>query len=396
MYIKIARFEVERDFKLKLGLDLSGGSHLVFEADTTDLVGADKETAVLALRDVIERRVNLFGVSEPTVQRSSFQGKERIIVELPGVHDTQAAVDLIGRTAQLLFAEDTSTVSGQLVWSKTELTGADLVRSEVQFEQQVGKPVVGLQFNQTGKKKFAEITKRNIGKQVAIVLDDEIISAPLVQEEIEQDAIIQGNFTLDEARRLSLLLNSGALPTPIELVEQRIVGATLGADSIEKSIRAGVVGIVAVCAFMILIYKRPGLIAVIGLAIYAILTLALYKLIPVVLTLPGIAGFLLSVGMAVDANILIFERLKEEVKKGLSEKQALNPSFGRAWDSIRDANIATLLTTFVLANPFNFSFLHTSGPVRGFALTLALGIFVGLFTGIVVTRNLLRIFVKGR
>lgn len=385
---------------LRLGLDLAGGSQLVFEADTSKISSDKKSSSLESLRNVIERRVNLFGISEPNVQTSSFQGKDRIVVELPGVSDTKEAQVLIGKTAQLVFAEvveipgkNGATPSATL--KPTNLTGADLAESSVTFDQNTGKPAVSLTFTKEGGDKFAKITGDNVGKPVAIVLDNEVISAPNVQEKIVGGtAQITGSFTLDEAKNLSIQLNAGALPVPVKVVEERTIGATLGAESISKSIIAGLVGLGMVILFMILAYGKLGLVADIGLIVFGVMTLALYKLIPVVLTLPGIAGFLLSVGMAVDSNILIFERFKEERGKHSTVSDALEVSFGRAWDSIRDANIATLLTAFILANPLDWNFLHTSGPVRGFAITLALGIGISLFTGIIVSRNLLRLFVK--
>ncbi len=390
---KIGRFEVKKSFDLKLGLDLAGGSHLVFEADTSKISSEKTKDAVVSLKEVVEKRVNLFGISEPVVQTSSFGGKERIIVELPGIQNTQEAAELIGRTAQLLFAE-VAEASPSANLKPTNLTGADLERASVDFDQTTGKPVVALQFTKEGGVKFEKITEKNIGKAVAILLDTEIISAPIVQEKISGgNAQISGNFTIEEVKKLVIQLNAGALPLPIKLVEERIVQATLGAESVSRSVKAGIVGLVMVLSFMILSYGRLGVVSAVGLIIFGVLTLALYKLIPVVLTLPGIAGFLLSVGMAVDSNILIFERFKEE-KGRRPVPDALEISFGRAWDSIRDANIATLVTAFILANPFDWDFLHTSGPVRGFAITLALGIAISLFTGIFVSRNLLRVFVK--
>jgi len=377
---------------LVLGLDLAGGSHLVFEIAETNLSESERKIAIESLKNVIERRVNLFGVSEPNVQSSSFEGKERIIVELPGVKDTKEAINLIGKVAQLTFSEGGSEEKPGIF--PTDLTGADLKKAEVTFDPNTGKPVVRLEFTQEGGKKFAEITGRNIGKPVYIFLDNEPISSPIVQEKITGgSAVISGEFSLKQAKNLAIQLNAGALPLPVSLVEQRTVGATLGAESIERSIRAGVVGLIMVLAFMVLAYGKLGIVADLALIIFGVISLALYKLIPVVLTLPGIAGFLLSVGMAVDSNILIFERFKEE-KENRNLKDALEVSFGRAWDSIRDANIATLVTAFVLANPLDLAFLHTSGPVRGFAITLTLGILVSLFTGIIVSRNLLRVFVK--
>lgn len=384
--------EIKKSFELVLGLDLAGGSHLVFEADTSKIDQSQKASALGGVRDVIERRVNLFGVSEPSIQTSSFDGKDRIIVELPGIKNTRDAVSLIGQTAQLTFAEVGSEEEPGI--KPTDLTGADIKSADVIFDSTNGKPAVGLKFTDEGARRFGEITERNVGKPLPILLDNYPISSPVVQEKIVGgEASIRGDFTLEQAKSLAIQISAGALPVPVKLVEERTVGATLGNESVSQSLKAGFVGLVMVLLFMILIYGRLGVVASIALIVFGILTLALYKLIPVVLTLPGIAGFLLSVGMAVDSNILIFERFKEERLKR-NTKDALEVSFGRAWDSIRDANIATLLTAFILANPLDFSFLNTSGPVRGFAVTLALGILISLFTGIVVSRNLLRVFVK--
>lgn len=392
--INIGKVNIKRDFKLVLGLDLAGGSHLVFEADLSKIDSSQKKGAMDSLKEVIERRVNLFGISEPNVQLSSFQGKDRVIVELPGVNDTQSAVNLIGRTAQLQFAEVVEEKQGEKGLKPTDLTGADLKSAQVVFDNSNGKPAVSLTFTESGGDKFAQLTAANVGKPLAILLDNQLVSAPVVQEKIEGgNAQITGNFSVDSAKELAIQLNAGALPVPVSLVEQRTVGATLGSESIQTSVKAGLIGLSMVLLFMIITYGRLGLVADVALLIFGCLTLALYKLIPVVLTLPGIAGFLLSVGMAVDSNILIFERFKEERLKR-EYRDALEVSFGRAWDSIRDANIATLFTAFVLANPLDWSFLHTSGPVRGFAITLALGIFISLFTGIFVSRNLLRVIVR--
>ncbi len=405
VYISLGYPIFGKKFDLSLGLDLSGGSHLVFEADTSQLDTTKKEIAIKSLRNVIEKRVNLFGLSESNVQTSSFENKDRIIVEMPGINDPKEATALIGQTAQLMFAEVMeipgeeglpaqagATPSSQIV--PTDLTGADLKLATTVFDQNTGKPSVSIEFNDEGSKKFEEITSRNIGKPLAIVLDNDIVSAPMVNEKIVGGkAQISGGFTIDEANKLEVQLNAGALPVPVKLVEEKTVGATLGTESISKSVKAGLIGLTMVMLFMVLLYGKYGLVADISLLIFGAITLAIYKIVPVTLTLPGIAGFLLSVGMAVDSNILIFERLKEEIKtKPLS--MALEVSFGRAWDSIRDANVATLVTAFILANPLDWSFLHVSGPVRGFAITLALGIGISLFTGLVVSRNLLRLFIR--
>lgn len=389
----VGNVHIKRNFDLVLGLDLAGGSHLVFEADTQNLDETSKKEALESLRQVIEKRVNLFGVSEPNVQLSNFEGKDRIIAELPGVNNTADAVNIIGKTAQLVFGE-IGTVEEKDAFIPSDLTGADLKRASVVFDQNTGKPSVQLDFTADGEKKFADLTERNVGKPVPIVLDNDLVSAPVVQQKITGGtAVITGNFSLDEAKNLVIQLNAGALPIPIKLVSEQTVGATLGADSVNKSVTAGFVGLLIVLVYMILNYGKLGIVADVALVVFGVISLAVYKLIPVVLTLPGIAGFLLSVGMAVDSNILIFERFKEE-KVRRNYVDALEVSFGRAWDSIRDANIATIITSLVLMNPLNWSFLESSGPVRGFAITLLLGILISLFTGIVVSRNLLRVFVR--
>lgn len=397
--INVGKISIQRDLGIHLGLDLAGGSRLVFEADMSRISGDKRANALTGVRNIIENRVNMFGISESTVQTSNFEGKDRIIVELPGISDTQEAIDLIGQTAQLSFVEikevageGNATPSSSL--APTDLTGADLESADVVFDSNTGTPVISLQFTEEGGRKFAEITQRNIGKQLPIILDNQIISAPTVEEQITGGkAQITGSFTVDEAKNLAIQLNAGALPVPVNLIEQKTIEATLGAESVQKSIIAGVVGLLMVGLFMVLSYGKFGLIADIGLFIFSVISLALYKLIPVTLTLPGIAGFMLSIGMAVDSNILIFERFKEEkLKRKIPD--ALEVSFGRAWDSIRDANVATIITSIVLINPLDWSFLPTSGSVRGFAITLLMGVLISLFTGIYVVRNLLRVFVK--
>lgn len=389
-----------RPIDIKKGLDIQGGTHLVFSADMKGIEDKDKDSALESAQKNIEKRVNFFGVSEALVQTSKANNDYRLIVELPGVKDVNQAIDLIGKTAQLEFLEENpdqkeASKSGEF-FLLTNLTGKDLKLSTVQFDSNTGQPTVGLEFNSDGVKKFGEITTRNVGKIVAIYLDGAPVSLPKVEEPITTgNAIIRGGFTLEEAKKLSIQLNAGALPVPIKLIEQRNVGATLGEESVNKSIRAGVIGLSVVMLFMIAYYGKLGIIADLALVNYVLITLALYKLIPVTLTLPGIAGALLSIGMTIDANILIFERMKEEKRTGKPLSIAMELGFGRAWNSIRDANVCTLITCFVLYNPFGWDFLNISGMVRGFALTLALGIGVSLFTGIVVTRTLVRVFYKG-
>lgn len=393
---QLGRINFFRDLNIKKGIDLAGGTHLVFEAEMEKIPEEDRDSALDSAKDNIERRVNLFGITEPLIQTSRIGADYRLIVELAGIEDVNEAVDLIGQTAQLDFRElspEATEAASVFDFQPTDLTGKDLARSQVQFDPNTGQPVVGLDFNNEGGKKFAEITSRNVGRPVAIFLDQVPITIPRVQEPITTgEAVITGEFTLEEAKKTVIQLNAGALPVPIEIIEQRNVGATLGSESVAKSIRAGLIGLLMVVLFMVAYYGYLGFLAAVALVIYGLVTLALYKIVPVTLTLPGVAGFLLSVGMAVDSNILIFERMKEEVRDGKPRDMAMELGFGRAWDSIRDANVCTLITCFILFNPFNWNFLNTSGMIRGFALTLGLGVLLSMFTGIVVTRTVLRTF----
>lgn len=398
---QIGKYHFYRDLEIKKGIDLAGGTHLVFRADMTGVDEDNREAALLSVKNNIERRVNLFGVSEPVIQTSKYDKEYRLLVELPGIKDINTAIDLIGQTAQLDFRElkpEATQAAKFSDFQSTGLTGKDLVISRVQFDPNTGQPEVNLKFNSEGAKKFAEITTRNVNKPLAIFLDQlPVTNPPLVKEPITNgEAVISGDFTVDQAKQLSIQLNAGALPVPIDIIEQKNIGASLGEESIQKSLRAGVIGLIMVSFFMAAYYGRLGILADLGLVIYGLLTLSLYKLIPVVLTLPGIAGFILSIGMAVDSNILIFERMKEEIRAGRLRQIAMELGFGRAWDSIRDANICTLITSFILFNPFNWSFFNSSGLVRGFALTLGLGVLLSLFTGIVVTRTILRTFARGQ
>jgi len=390
---------IKKDFKTSLGLDLKGGSHLVFEADTKKVKPEDLQDALSSARDIIEKRVNFFGVSEPTVQNLKSGSNYRISVDLPGIEKVDEAIALIGRTAQLSFREekiiDDKVASPTPVLVETGLTGKHVKKASVDFNQQDGKPRVALSFNNEGARLFGDITKRNIGKPLAIVVDNFLISAPTVQQAIsEGNAVITGNFTVDEAKKLTIAINSGALPLSIKLVEQKNIGPTLGADEVKKSVYAGVIGLIAVLLFMIIYYGRLGMIASLALIIYGLISFAIFRIIPVVLTLPGVAGFILSIGMAVDSNILIFERIKEELRKGKEFNIAVKLGFGRAIDAIKDANITTLTVAFILFNPLNWEFLPQFGMVRGFALTLAIGVATSLFTGVVITKRLIEIFYK--
>ena len=401
---KIFGFKIKKEFKTHLGLDLKGGSHLVFEADTKKIKPEDLEDALNSARDIIEKRVNFFGVSEPQIQTLRSQGRYRISVDLPGITDVSSAVKLIGQTAQLSFKEETPAKDAKeatetpiflRLTKDTGLTGKHIKKAQLIFDNQTGKPQVALNFTDEGAKIFAKITERNVGKPVAIYLDQFLLSAPVVQQKIEEgNAVITGSFTVDEAKKLAIAINSGALPLPIKLVEQKNIGPTLGASEVKKSVYAGVVGLSMVVLFMILYYGKLGVVASLALLIYGAISLSIFRAIPVVLTLPGVAGFILSIGMAVDANILIFERIKEELQAGRSFDVAFNLGFGRAIDAIKDANITTLTVAFILFNPLNWEFLPQFGMVRGFALTLAIGVATSLFTGVVITKRLIKFFYK--
>ncbi|MBI2984484.1 MAG: protein translocase subunit SecD [Candidatus Kerfeldbacteria bacterium] len=486
-----------RSFPLRLGLDIQGGSSLLYEADVSKVPAGDRDSALAGVRDVIERRVNAFGVAEPVVQTSRVGGHYRVVVELAGIHDVNEAIRQIGETPLLEFrkpaglpdaeakakAEEVlakakqagsdfsalakefsddpgsrdrggdlgfarpgqfvpefeqalfdqltvGQISDQTVKSKfgyhiikkieerevdedekkikevhgahiliaslessqevgnylpTKLSGKQLRRADVTFDPNTGAPEVQLQFNAEGSKLFAELTKQYLQRVIGIYLDGQPISLPVVQSEITSGtAVITGNFSLDEAKQLARRLNAGALPVPITLVSQQNVGASLGQSAVERSFAAGLLGLVFVAVFMILYYRLPGLLAVVALVIYSLLVLAIFKLWPVTLTLAGMAGFILSIGMAVDANILVFERTKEELRAGRPLRSAIDEGFRRAWLSIRDSNVSSLITSFILI------WFGTS-LVKGFALTLAIGILVSMFSALTVTRTFLHL-----
>lgn len=397
----------KKQFKTHLGLDLSGGTHIVLEADMKDIRAEDRVNALESAREVIDRRVNFYGVSEPIVQSSRVNDLYRIIVELPGVSNMDQAVETIGQTAKLEFREfkdEKDATPGAFVIPFMEntnpvgITGKELQTASLEFSQQTSEPQVSLEFTPEGGKKFAEVTKKLIGKPLAIFLDSSPLTWPRVNTEISDGkAVIIGSFTRDQAKTLSLQLRAGSLPVPVSIIEKKTIGATLGQESVAKSIRAGLVGLVIVLVFMILQYGYLGFLADVALIVYGLISFSIFRAIPITLTLPGIAGFILSVGMAVDSNILIFERYKEELRHGRPWHVAMELGFGKAWDSIRDANITTIITCLILYNPGGWAFLPSSGLVRGFALTLLVGVIVSLFTGIVVTRTLIRVlYRKGR
>jgi preprotein translocase subunit SecD len=388
----------------KLGLDLSGGTHLTYEADINEIESSDVKESMSALRDVIERRVNLFGVGEPLVQVEEGgvfgnASEQRLIVEIPGVTDVNEAIQLIGQTPLLEFklfdqkliqaSESLENLSEDEALISTGLTGQMVKRARLEFSQGqsgvgLNEPVIALQFNSEGEELFQKITGENIGAPLAIVLDGIVISAPIINTEISGgSAVITGNFTPEEARELVRDLNFGALPVPIELIGTQSIGPSLGAKTIKAGIQAGLYGFILIIGFLIFWYRLPGVMATLSLIIYITIVLGLFKLIPVTLTAAGIAGFIMSIGMAVDANILIFERVKEEIDEGAREMdEAIKNGFSRAWLSIRDSNISSIITAIIL-------FWFGTSLVKGFALTFGLGILISMITAISISRTFL-------
>lgn len=397
-----ASFEFKPNLNLRYGLDLAGGASLTYKINTDTVKVEDLAGALESLKGNIERRINLFGLSESSVLISKNDTEHRLIVELPGISNIDEAINLIGQTASLKFMgiidlppEATATATLEDYLQDTGLNGSHLVKASPSPNPNTGAMEVSLEFNPEGSKLFEKATKDFLNKRIAILLDNAIVTSPTVQVVIPDGrAVINGSFDIKSAKALSAQLNAGALPLSISLISQSQVGATLGKESIDKGIKAGLVGLGLVALFMIGNYGYLGFISILGLTIYGLITLTLYRLIPVTLTFPGIVGFILSVGMAVDSNILIFERMKEELRAGRAWNMAMESGFGKAWDSIKDANTCTIITALILFNPFNWNFLNSSGMVRGFAVTLLLGILIGIFTGVVVTRNLLRVLAR--
>ncbi|HWB34055.1 MAG TPA: protein translocase subunit SecD [Candidatus Paceibacterota bacterium] len=396
-------------FDFKLGLDLSGGTELVYNADISQLQPADVQDSLSALREVVERRVNAFGVGEPVVQTEQGgalgTGQYRLVVDLPGITDVNAAVQMIGATPQLEFKLVTkgfennltlasSTAPGGSIpnpaaFTDTGLTGKYLSHATLEFQNGSGggvglsQPVVRVDFNSDGTKLFSDITSNNVGRTLAIFLDGNLIEAPTIQDKItDGTAIISGGFTADSAKELVRNLNLGALPVPIALASTQSVGAILGDEAVQAGVLAGLVGFIALSIFMILWYRLPGVVAVVSLIIYVIMMLALFKLIPVVLTAAGIAGFILSVGLAVDANVLIAERIKEEIAAGKKAEAAIRDGFKRAWLAIRDSNIAHVIAGVIL-------FWFGTSLIKGFALVFGLGVVVSMLSAITISRTFL-------
>ncbi len=391
--------EAKNSRPFKLGLDLNGGTHLVYKADISNVKSGDIKGAMTALRDVIERRINLFGVSEPIVQVEEGgvlgdEDNQRLIVEFPGVTDVKEAVKLIGETPLLEFMlmrdteglseEQIKNLKPEEIFTATPLTGRYLDKAQLAFDPQTGEPKVSLSFSSEGADIFAEITKNNIGRVLAIFLDGQPISLPTIRQEITGgQAEISGGFKPEEARLLARNLNYGALPIPIELISTETIGASLGEDALNAGVMAGLLAFLIIAIFLVIWYRLPGFLAVVSLTIYIILNLAVFKLIPVTLTSAGIAGFILSMGMAVDANILIFERMKEELRKGRNLGDAIHEGFGRAWLSIRDSNLSSIITAIVLY------WFASSAVIKGFALVFGLGVVISMFTAITASRTLL-------
>jgi preprotein translocase subunit SecD len=431
---------INKEIKVHEGLDLQGGLQVLLQADVTDCASVTSD-AMDSAKAIVENRVNALGVAEPLIQR---QGTCRIVVELPGLANPDEAIRTFGNTGLLEFidAGDTPLGAGQLVQTtgvatvvlpgtpiptivptpaatvtattgvtstapitgplpiaatvyRTVMTGRELRSANVAFSQTTSQPYIQFELTSDGAKIFGDHTSKSVNKYLAITIDKRVISSPVIKSAItEGSGIIEGQFTLEEAQRLAIQLKYGSLPVALKVVESKTVGPTLGRDSVSKSITAGIIGLAIVALFMLVYYRLPGLLADIALVIYALIVFAIYKfgipgIIPyVTLTLPGIAGFILSVGMAVDANILIFERMKEELRAGRTLALAIEAGFQRAWTSIRDSNISTLITCGILLW-FGASF--GASIVAGFALTLAIGVLISLFTAITVTRTFLRL-----
>lgn len=359
---------------VKQGLDLQGGTHVVLQAVDTPQLKVNDD-AVERASHIIERRVNALGLTEPLVQR---QGKDRIIVELPGVKDPEKAINILGKTALLEFKDPSG---------KTVMTGTDLKDAKASVGNG-NQAVVSLEFSDEGGQKFADVTARNIGKQIAITLDGEVLTSPVVQEAIAGGrAQITGSRSMEEAQHLAILLRSGSLPVKLEVIENRTVGPTLGQDSKEASQKAFLIGVAGVFVFMLLFYRLSGLVADIALLLYTMLLLLVMRYLNATLTLPGMAGIILSIGMAVDANVLIFERFKEEIRSGSSLRKAMDMGFSRALVTILDSNITTLMACLVL-------FYLGTGPVKGFAVTLAIGVVLSMFSAVTVTKFLLQFLIN--
>ena len=395
--------------EFKLGLDLKGGSHLVYSIDLTKKDPAQTDADVIeGVKNKIERRVNAYGVTEPIVQTIRNERGSFVLVQLPGVKDIDEAIKLIGQTAELDFKEIVLDAEGKAVldeegkeqWviatakgsdgKERELTGKYLKpNAQVVLTPQTNEPEVAFEWNSEGAILFEQITQRNLKKPLGIFLDNQLISAPTVQAVIKEKGVITG-LNLDAARTLAIQLNSGSLDVPLTLVERRDIGATLGQDSLRKSLMAGIIGSAMVIIFMIAYYRFSGFVACLALVVFVVLNLAVFKLVPVVLTLPGIAGFIVSIGMGVDGNVLVAERLKEELRRGRTLGAAIEESFRQSWSAILDANVTVIIAGVVL---YLLGSRLANFLVMGFAITLLIGTVLSMFTQVVVTRTFMRTFV---
>ena len=373
----------------RLGLDLVGGSHLIYQVDLSAVSKNDQDSVLNGLRDVIEKRVNLFGVAEPQVFIAKETASTNLIVELAGVKNISEAIKQIGETPLLDFREiqlgESATSTSFL---ETSLTGRFVTGAQLTFDQTTQSPQVSISFNDEGAKLFEDITERNVGQPLAIFLDGSLIEAPVVQTKITGgQAVITGSFSLKDAKTLVERFNAGALPAPVTLINQQTISSSLGEDSLRNALVAGTIGALLVIIFMLIYYRYFGVFASIALIIYIVFTLAVFKIIPITIPLAGLAGLIITIGMAVDANILIFERIKEELKKGLSRTSAIEEGFRRAWLSIRDSNMSSAITAIIL-------YSLTSSFVKGFAVSLLIGVLVSMFSAITTTRVLIRVFIK--
>ncbi|MDD3480992.1 MAG: protein translocase subunit SecD [Patescibacteria group bacterium] len=372
----------DKDYDVRQGLDLQGGARLVYVAKTEGVDPGDINDAMKSLAANIESRVNSFGVSEPIVQTAMSGEEHRLIVEMPGVTDIDEAIDLIGKTAKLEF----KTIDQEAGYVATDLTGEDLKKADVTFDE-LGNPQVSIEFQGEGIDEFAKITEENVGQPLATFLDDEPLQIATVNEKIVGGkGVISGEFDLAEAQNIAIQLNAGALPLSIELIEQREVGATLGQESVEKSLYAGAVGIIFVALFMIAFYRFQGVLSTIGLGLYLILMLAIVKLLGITMTMGGIAGLILSVGMTMETDVLVFERIREELRNGKSFESAIRLGFRNAWPSIRDSNAVSAIIAALLYT--------AGGTIRGFAVVLILGIIVGLATTFIGTKTLMAVAIR--
>lgn len=379
----------------KEGLDLEGGTSITLLADMKDISPTDRDNALESAKAVIERRINIFGVSEPVIQTAKSKDY-RIIAELPGVSLSQA-LTLVGKIGKLEFREvvKAATTSAGVPYQDTKatgLTGSDLKDAQPSFDTSTGQPIVLFRVADKSQDKFAEVTEKIKGKQMGIYLDQQYISAPVVQSSIRDSGQISGQFTQDQTKQLATYLNAGALRVPLSVLSTHSVGPSLGLESLRKSLFAGVLGFAIIVLFMSVLYKKLGLLASLALSLYVLVVLSIFKISSITpygitLTLSGIAGFILSIGMAVDANILIFERMKEEERSGKPKEISVNLGFSRAWPSIRDSNSSTLITSVIL-------YYFGTGSVKGFALVLAIGVLVSMFSAIVVTRTLIRVLYR--